>query len=1164
MVMVLIAIILLGSLSMIRLPQTLLPDMEFPYALAMITCQGAGPDEIDNLVTSPVENVLSSIDGVKQMQSVSAENMSVVMLEFEMDTDMNYAALEMREKISMIESALPEKASSPTVMKINADEIPAMQLYISSEKSLTDLNDFIDENLLTELQSIHGVASVDKVGALEQVVNVTFDQVKLAGYGLTVDTAAQILSAENIDYPSGTISRGSREMIVKTSGSFKNVDEIRQLPITLPTGNVITLQDVATVEKGTSEATSISRVDGRQAIALYLSKASDANVVDMSEEVLRVLENVRSKNGGDFDVTIGFDQAEFVSRALNSVGRTALIGAVLAMLIIFLFLRNIRTSLVIGLSIPASVLATFCVIRLTGMSLNMLTLGALTLAIGMVVDNSVVVLENIFRLNRQGLPAEEAALTGSREVWLAIGASTLTSIVVYLPVAFSGGLAGMMFKDFAYTIVITLLCSLLVAITVVPMLCSKLLDNTVSGDYIRFGRRFYRYRVIIYFTRFIEWMTEKYRELVTKALHYKRAVIGGFAALFVVSAFLVGIVGWELIPEMDEGSFTINVDMPYGTTIKEKDDFLDNMQDYILSLPELEHVTTSAGATTSVSTSSANTVNVILKSSGDRKRSTKEVMKDVQEHFSDTAGAELTYALSDSTNATALGGSDLTIYVRGRDADTVAEEAKALEKKIAGLSSVAEASTDVQEGTPQVDVILNRTTAAYYGVTSYQVATALSNALSGTKSTTLSVDGETLDINLKLSKKYSGSVEDMKAVLIQTPTGKQVPVGQLATLNYGKAPVSIAKQDKQILNAINITFKDKVDIADGTQDVRAVAESYDFAKGVSYGEGGVSDEIYDAFFKLLVALIVSILLVYIVLASQFESLILPLMVMASVPFAMSGAFLALLLCGMKLSMPSFIGLIMLIGMVVNNAIILIEFINQNKKTMGQEEAIVEAGCIRMRPILMTTLTTVIGMLPMAFAIGQGTEMMAPMAVSIIGGMILSTLVTLFVIPVLYSMVDQVQVRQDQVKFLRRIRNLYRESLWLANDALRKEEDRLIQEERRKLREEEESDAALSREERREAKRKRKEERRRRKQQQVDDPEEWDLDEDYDLTQEEDLDGMIEDDDDDFLDEDLVRESREEKRARKLQAKLEKREEKLRRKEERRRQKERESENDFFE
>lgn len=1030
MIMLLVAVLILGGVSIVGMPQSLMPDIEYPYAMAMVTYPGAGPEEVNTMITEPMEESFSSVEGVKEMYSMSMENAAIVMLEFDMDTDMNFATLDMREKISLVQNSFPDDASSPTIMKLNMNSVPVMQIYAYSDKSTSELAQYLDDNIIPRFERISGVASVSMVGNTETQISMDFDQDKLTGYGLTMSTISSLLQAENISLPSGTVENGSQEVIVRTYGEFESVEEISDMPVPLADGSVITLKEVANVYLKESEPDSVSRLDGKSAIAMGITKSSDGNIVEVSDDVQSAMEEIQSELGNDIRFVIGFDQADFIRDSIRSVAETAVEGAILAVIVIFLFLRNIRSTLIIAISIPTSVLGTFCLMKICGMSLNLITLGALTLAVGMLVDNSVVVLENIFRRNRLELNAKDAAINGSKEVGLAVAASTFTSVVIYLPIALSGGLSGMMFQDFCITIIGALLISLVVSLTVVPMLCSKLLDGSVSQDYVRIGRFFYRYKIVNHFASLIDSLTEGYKSVCRWILKRRKRVLALLLAIFAASISLVSLVGWELIPETDEGSFSITAELPYGTSLEEKDAFLTPIEEYCLQLPEAEHITLSAGGSDTVLSTDSNTISVTLKDAEERERSTKEVMNDVKNQFRNLAGAEMSYEMTSSMSIS-MTGADISVQVMGDDLDDVSDATLDLADQMKSVSGIEDITTDVEEGNPEIRIMLDRTNAANYGITAYQLASALSGSLSGTTATDVTIDGETMDIVLSLSDQYSKSVEGLKNIMVTGSAGISVPIYQIADFESDNSPVTISKQNQKILQSIDITLKDSADTQSVSEEVYAIADQYDFPDGVYYDNGGMQEQIIDAFSSLLLALVVAVLLVYIVLAAQFESFILPLMVMMSIPFAMSGAFFALFLAGMKLSMTSLIGLIVLIGIVINNSILLVEFIGQNRETMGRDEAIAQAGSTRMRPILMTTLTTIIGMLPMAIGIGEGLEIMAPMAVSIIGGLVMSTLITLFIIPVLYSIVDDIETKNGKKRLAKKNIRLYREALWLA-------------------------------------------------------------------------------------------------------------------------------------
>ncbi len=1026
--MMVLVIVLVGTVSLIGIPMDLMPDIEFPVAIVFVQYPDAGPEEVETMITKPIEQALASVENMDNIMSMTTEGTSIVMVQFAMKTDMNFATLDMREKIALVEGFLPSKASDPMVLKMSMDFTPVVQVYVSADKPLAELNREIKDDVLSYLERSTGVASVDTFGGISEEVSVQFDQERLSGYGLTLATISQILAAENINMPGGEISKGSGKVIVRTLGEFSSVDDMRKLPITLADRSIIHLSDVAAIEKGYKDQTSISRLNGISSIGLSITKQSTANTIEVSKGIEKTLDKLR-KDFPELTFTIGMDQSDYIKSSIYSVGKSALIGAFLAILVIFLFLRNISATLIIGISIPTSFFATFALMKLTGMTLNLITLTALTLAVGMLVDNSVVALENIFRVSQDEstASAKEAALIGSRQIALAISASTLTSVVVYLPIALSSGIASLLFADFCWTFIISLMVSLLVAITVVPMLSSKILDKEASGDYLRLGRRHYNYRLVPYFTRFIERLTDYYGNTIRKALKHRKKTIAICIVIFVLSGILVGIVGMEFMPSSDEGVFTISVNTPYGTSLEEKDRVISKIENYVLQIPELKHCSADIGLTSALFGSQAASLNVILVDKQDRSRSVWDIIDDVRNEFSNMSGAEISI-IEASSITSMMGGSDLAITIKGRELDTLRHIGGELEDKIQSLPGVTDTSLSIEEGNPEVRVRLNRNTAAFYGVTAYQLANALSSSLSGTTSTNLKVDGKEIEVNLSLTESHGGSIDNMQQILIPTVTGSTVPVGQIAEIEFGNAPSRIDRTNQERHITINVTIGDN-DLSKVSAGVFSLIDDYSFPEGYSYEEGGLYEQMVEAFGDLFLALLVAILLVYMVLASQFESLIQPFIIMIAIPFAVSGTFLALFLTGKTLSITSFLGLIMLVGIVVNNSILLIEFIKLNEEDMDLDEALVQAGIHRIRPILMTTVTTVVGMIPLSLGLGDGGEILSPLGVSIIGGLIGSTIVTLILVPVLYAIMDEAKRKRLVKKALRLEKIRLLEKMW---------------------------------------------------------------------------------------------------------------------------------------
>ncbi|MFV0517635.1 MAG: efflux RND transporter permease subunit [Aminipila sp.] len=1009
-IMLMLMVVVVGVSSLIGIPQDLFPKIEYPVALVMTTYGNASPEEVETMITEPIEQSLASVEGLDEMMSMSMPGMSIVMVQFQMDTDMNFATLNMREKIALITGFLPDDAGDPTVLKMDMSAMPIAQIYVSGDMSLNQLNNQIEDNVMNYFERVAGVASVQALGGVEEEIAVQISQEKLSGYGLTLAQIAQILAAENINMPSGDISKGDTEIVVRTMGEFKSVDDIKNLPITLTDRSIVRLGDIASISDTYQEQESISRIDGKTAIGIFITKQSDANTVSTSKAVVKEMNRLQEKFP-NLIFTMGFNQAEFIEQAIKSVANSAIMGGVLAVLVVFLFLKNIRSTLVIALSIPVSLLATFALMQARGMTLNMITLCSLTLAVGMLVDNSIVVLENIFRIRQDTSCAEEAAEKGSKEIFLAIVSSTMTTIVVFLPIALSGGITGMMFKDFCFTIIIALLASLIVAITVVPMLSSKLLTKGLSTDYIRLGKHRYKFRYLSKFTVFIENVKDSYDVFMRKALKKRKKVISICVIVFVVSIILVAIVGTELMPASDEGTFTISVETPYGTSLEDKDKVMTEIEAYVLKIPEVEHCTVDIGQTGMTSSAEKSSISVTLLGKEERERSTEEVVRAAKKDLAYFTGADLTIKESSSMSSGMGGGSDLALDIKGKDLDELEKVGMELCQQIKDVENVVSAEVDSTEGNPEVKVILNRTTAAHYGITAGQLANGLSTALSGSTATKLKIDGEEIEINLSLPDNYSASVDNMKQISITGSSGLSVPVGQIAEFEFGNSPSSVNRMNQQRYITINVDIQGN-DLGKVSKDVIKIVNGYTFPDGYFYETGGQQEQMIESFKSLGLALVVALALVYLLLAAQFESVTLPFMIMMSIPFAMSGAFLALFITGTSLSMVSFLGLIMLVGIVVNNAILLVEFINQNKLIMGRDEALVQAGKMRLRPILMSACTTVIGMVPLAIGVGEGGETLAPMGISIIGGLIASTIVTLILVPVLYAMFDDRKFKKD--------------------------------------------------------------------------------------------------------------------------------------------------------
>ncbi|MCG8484655.1 MAG: efflux RND transporter permease subunit [Clostridia bacterium] len=1018
--MFMLIVILLGVVSFTMIPLDLYPSMEVPVALVIVQYPNTAPEEIETLITKPIEQQLATVENLKALTSISSEGSSLVVAEFEYGTDMNFASLEMREKVAILSDYLPDNSSDPMVFKINPQMLPIMEIQFSSEMPLSELHTLIDKEIDSKLERISGVASADIFGGLEEEIAITIDQEKLTGYQLSLSQISSTLSSENINLPSGNVDKGSKEMLVRTIGEFQSIDEIKNIPIMIPTGELIVLSDIAYIEEGFKEQDALSRVNGVPSIGVILTKQSTANTVTTADRVLSTLDDIQQEYP-DLEVSIGYNQADFINRAVSNVSRTAMIGGLLAIVVLFLFLYSMRSTLIIAIAIPVSVIATFALMYFNDITLNIISLGGLALGVGMLVDNSIVVLENIYRLQEDGVPSLDAAINGSKEVTAAIFASTMTTVAVFLPVVFVKGFTAILFKELSFTVTFSLLASFGVAITVVPMLCSKFLSVRQTPEIINEEAKkskFSRIKSKLNFMeKFIHMISSKYVFLLEKSLVRRKRTIAIAVVLFVVSLGLLGVIGGELFPQADEGSLTIDITTPYGTSLADTDEIIMDIESYIATIDEVKTYTVSIGASSFFSmgaNENTSTIRVELVKQEERKRTTSDIATEIRNELSTLSGAE--YALTESSQSSGGGGAaPIEIKIQGDDLTTLREISEDIITMVASVEGTTEIDTDVEEGNPEIRVFLDRQKSSYFGITAYQLAKTLESSLTGTAATTYKVDGDEIDISISLSSTAQESIEGMKQILVQSPTGQYVPVGQIAKFEYGNSPSQIQRENQ----VRTITISSKLygrDLGSVSREISEKLSEYTMPFGYSYEMGGQQKDMQEAFADLSLALLLSILLVYMILASQFESLLQPFIIMMSVPFALTGAFLGLFFTGKPLSLPAFIGLIVLAGIVVNNAIVLIDFINQQRKSgVERKSAIINAGKTRLRPILMTTLTTVLGLTPLALGIGEGSEIQAPMGVSVIGGLSFSTLVTLILIPVLYSLLDDVKRKISRKK-----------------------------------------------------------------------------------------------------------------------------------------------------
>ncbi|MFA6984330.1 MAG: efflux RND transporter permease subunit [Sedimentibacter sp.] len=992
--MMILIVIVIGAVSFSKLQIDLLPQMELPYVMVQTSYQGAGPEEIENIISRPLEQTLSTVENIEGIMSISSEGNSLVLMEFAFNTDMDEIMLQIRERVDVIKGFLPEGTSSPLALKLDPNALPIVQLAVSSKVDLYTTQKIAEDVIAPRFERIEGTASASVTGGLEQEVEVMLKEEIIKGYNLSSSYVSQILMAENLNMPGGTVKKGNNELTVRTMGEFKTVEEIKNLTIPLTRGGTVRLQDIADVNLKSKDQSSITKLNGKEVVQISIMKQSDANTVNVASSIDKEIEKLKTEYP-DLEFVTVFNQADYINLAIDNLIRTATIGGILAIIILLIFLRSFKTTLVIAISIPFSIITTFVILFFFGITLNMMTIGAFALAVGMLVDNSIVVLENIYRNRSLGMDRITASVDGTNEVSMAVTASSLTTIAVFIPIVFTGGLASILFKDFALTITIALLSSLVIALTLVPMLSSKLISvkNLESEE-----AQEKKHGPLVVF----------YKKILSFSLRHRLITILISIALFVVSVLMVTSVGAEFFPATDEGMINISATLPSGSEIEEIDALLKEIQDTIIEIPEIEIAFTSAGGGDmyGMGGSSTGTITVLLKNLDERERSAKQISDELRAMTKDIPGAEISVAES-STMMMGMSAGAISISIKGDDIDTLKTIGDDFKKIIEKVEGTREVTTSYEDGIPQVQIIADRGIASQYGLTTAQIGNSVLNTLLGSNVTKFKVNGDEIDIVLKGDNVYGESISYLEMLPVETPMGSSIPLSEVAEIRVEKGPISIQRENQVRVMTVSGSVVGR-DVQSASLEIEELLKEYEMPFGYSYIFGGEIEQIQETFTDLFLVMLMAIALVYMIIAAQFESLIQPLSIMFSVPLALSGGFIGLFIAGLPLNVIGIIGLIILVGIVVNNAIVLVDYIN-NRRRRGEDRnaAIMKAGPIRIRPIMMTALTTILGLVPMSFGIGEGAELTQSMGVVVIGGLTLSTVLTLVIVPVMYTIFDDI-------------------------------------------------------------------------------------------------------------------------------------------------------------
>ena len=1006
-IMVTLIVIIIGGVSLMRLPIDLMPDITYPTLTVRTAYENASPEEMEELVTRPIEEAMSAVPGVEEVTSTSTEGNSNVRVTFSWGTNLDAASSDVRDRLDRVLGRLPDDCDRPTLFKFDLASFPILMLGASSNLDPIQMRQIIDDQIKYRIERLPGVASLDVWGGLNREIHVDLDRDKIKALGLSLNTILAKIAAENVNQPAGSIDRGNYEVTIRTPGEYTNLDELRNLVVAVRDGAFIQLREIASVEDSWQRIRQIVRVNGKPGVRMSISKQSGTNTVEVARRALAEIDKINEEIPL-IQITPIIDTSAYIQQSISNVGSAAMYGGGLAVLILLLFLRNIRGTVIIAIAIPISIITTFSLIYFGGFTLNLMTLGGLALGVGMLVDSSIVVLENIYRLKESGLNPEDAAMQGSEEVAAAILASTLTTVVVFLPMFFVRGMAGVMFKQLALVVSFALLCSLVVAITLVPMLSSRILKSSAEEAS---GRETFRHKMYRLSGSLFAALENQYKEILHVALNHRLIVVILALGLLGGSIWLIRFIGVELMPASDEGEVRVSAEMEVGTRLALIDDRVKEVESIVQrSVPEAKNMVMGIGGMgwRGGGTNTAE-MRVALKPLAERTRSSEEVADDLRKKLMTIPGMLIRTRAGQGLfilNMGMQGGDRVSVEVRGHDMESGEELAGRVKKIVEQVEGVTDARISRESGNPEELMVIDRQRAADLKLNVKQVADALQTAIAGTRAGYYRDAGDEYSILVKFRNAERMRLADVLDMTLVNADGQPVILRNVVNVVSHKGPTLIERknQERIVYVTANVTGRDLGSIL---KDIRAKLVEQPIPAGFNVTFGGDYEEQQEAFGELLLTLILVLVLVFMVMACQYESLRDPFVVMFSVPLAVIGVVLMLLLTNTTFNVQSFIGCVMLGGIVVNNAILLVDHTNLLRRRDGMplRQAIEEAGRRRLRPIMMTALTTMLGLLPLAIGVGEGGEAQAPLARVVIGGLISAALITLVVIPVIYSLFE---------------------------------------------------------------------------------------------------------------------------------------------------------------
>ncbi len=1006
--MVFLAIMVLGVASYIQLPVDQYPKMDPPYLTVMATYPGANAADIEENVTKILEDQLNSVDDLKELTSTSYDNLGIVSLEFEWEANLDEASNDVRDAVDKAMSQLPDDIDRPTIMRFNTSMMPILIYAVQAQESYSGLNKIIDDKIVTRLNRVEGVASVTLAGAPERVVYVDLDPNQLYAYNLTLEQISGKIAAENRDVASGSVKMGQMDYSLRVEGEFNESDDIKNIVLGTQNGKTIYLRDVATVRDTLKDITLEQLINRKDGGVLLITKQTDANAVAVAKECKKELEQAMKELPTDIHFEIISDNSKFIINSINNLQETLMYALIFVILVVFLFLGRWRATFIIALTIPISLIVAFIYLYATGESLNMISLSSLSIAIGMVVDDAIVVLENITKHVDRGSRPREAAKYGTNEVWLSVIVTTLVTVAVFFPLTLVSGMTGILFKQLGWIVCITVCTSTATAISLTPMLSSQLLkiqEKKAEG-------KFSFYQLV---NRLLGKLDAAYEKLIRWVLCHKTVVISAMFLLFIGSLSLARFIKSDFMPQNDQDNLNVYVKMQSGQRVEITKDVALTIDSVIRSeVPEIRIINLSYGSEeeasfASMMNSTGNNVLNMRMRTLDRKDRDRSVfviadqVRDILKRFPDV----LEYTVTTSSGGS-MSSNNVEVEIMGHDFSVTTRLAQYVAQQARDIPGAEDIKISRDDDKPELQIVLDQDKLARHGLTTSEVGQAMRNRIYGNRNTKFKESGEEYDIIIRLDEQFRSSLTEVENIIITDGKGQKVRLKELGEIKEYFSPPNIERKSKQRLVKVSITPAAGVALGDIAIAAQGIIDKIeDLPNDVSMYIGGSYEDQQESFGSLIVLLLLSVMLVYIVMAAQFESFKMPFIIMLSIPFAFTGVVLALLLTNTTLSIVAALGGVLLIGIVTKNGIVLIDFINlMRERGIRLYDAVAQACRSRLRPVLMTSLTTILGMVPMAVSTGEGSETWRPMGVAVIGGMIFSTIITMIIVPAVYAAMDK--------------------------------------------------------------------------------------------------------------------------------------------------------------